>query len=76
MAQNNYDYALKILVIGDKYVGKTSLIHRFSKGNFYYFNNFCYKNQCPNGKISLSSTNESKKTKFQNFTLQHFLHQS
>ena len=31
----------------------------FSKGNFYYFNNFCYKNQCPNGKISLSSTNES-----------------
>ena len=40
MAQNNYDYALKILVIGDKYVGKTSLIHRFSKGNFLELNEF------------------------------------
>ena len=40
MAQNNYDYALKILVIGDNYVGKTSLIHRFSKGNFLELNEF------------------------------------
>ena len=40
MAQNNYDYALKILVIGDHYVGKTSLIHRFSKGNFLERNEF------------------------------------
>ena len=34
MAQNNYDYTLKILVIGDYMVGKTSLIQRFIKGTF------------------------------------------
>ena len=34
MAQNNYDYTLKILVIGDYMVGKTSIIQRFSKGIF------------------------------------------
>ena len=39
MAQNNYDYALKILVIGDNYVGKTSLIQRFSDDIF--IENYC-----------------------------------
>ena len=38
MAQNNYDYTLKILVIGDYMVGKTSLIQRFTKGTFLGLN--------------------------------------
>ena len=36
-----------------------SLEDCFSKNNLFYFNNFCYKNECPNGKIALSSTNET-----------------
>ena len=36
-----------------------SLEDCFSKDNLFYFNNFCYNNGCPNGKIALSSTNET-----------------
>ena len=36
-----------------------SLEDCFSKDNLFYFNNFCYKNGCPYGKIALSSTNET-----------------
>ena len=36
-----------------------SLDDCFSKGNSYYFNNFCYKDDCPSEYIPLSSTNET-----------------
>ena len=39
MNNNNYDYLLKILVIGEYYVGKTSLIQRFSE-DIFLENNF------------------------------------
>ena len=36
-----------------------SLNDCFSKGNSFYFNNYCYKDNCPSEYISLSSTNET-----------------
>ena len=36
-----------------------SLEDCFSKGNLYYFNNYCYKINCTNEYIPLSSTNET-----------------
>jgi len=36
-----------------------SLNDCFYKGNSYYFNNFCYKDDCPSEYIPLSSTNET-----------------
>ena len=34
MAQKDYDYLLRLLILGDYYVGKTSLIVRFSDNEF------------------------------------------
>ena len=36
-----------------------SLKDCFDKGNLYYFNNYCYKDNCTSEYISLSSTNET-----------------
>ncbi len=33
-ADNNYDYAMKFIIVGDVGVGKTSLISRFITGQF------------------------------------------
>ena len=41
-----------------------SLDDCFAKGNNFYFNNFCYKEECPNEKINLSSTNETVQNYF------------
>ena len=43
-----------------------SLEDCFNKGNIYYFNNECFKEGCPNGKIALSSTNEEIQNYFIN----------
>ena len=43
-----------------------SLDDCFQKGNLFYFNNFCYKVQCPVGKIALSDINEQIKNYFIN----------
>ena len=36
----------------------SSLDDCITKGNKYFFNNYCYKNECPEGKIALSSKSE------------------
>ena len=41
-----------------------SLEDCFSKKNSFYFNNLCYNNECPEGKIALSSTNETVQNYF------------
>jgi len=38
----------------------------FSKGNNFFFNKECYKNGCPNGKISLNDITEEQKKYFKN----------
>ena len=41
-----------------------SLDDCFSKGNSYFFNHFCYKNECENETIPLLSTNETIQNNF------------
>ena len=41
-----------------------SLDDCFEKGNNFYFNKYCYKEECPSKKISLSSTNETVQNYF------------
>jgi len=43
----------------DTYECFNSLEDCFSKENLFYFNSLCYKNGCPSGKITLSTTNET-----------------
>ena len=38
----------------------TSLEDCFSKNNNFFYNKYCYKNNCPFGKIVLSSITDSK----------------
>ena len=52
----------------DTYECFNSLEDCFSKNNLFYFNNFCYKNECPYGKIALSLTNET----IQNYFIEEF----
>ena len=42
----------------DTYECYSSLSDCFSKGNNFFFNNYCYKTQCPDDKIILSSRSE------------------
>jgi len=35
MADDSYDYLLKIVLVGDSGVGKSNLLSRFTKGEFY-----------------------------------------
>ena len=44
----------------------SSLDNCFSKENNYFFNKECYKNECPNDKISLSTQTEEIKNYFKN----------
>ena len=44
----------------------SSLNHCFTKGNNYFFNKYCYNNQCPENTISLSSKSDKIKNYYKN----------